>query len=333
MLVALTIGVMETGFRVYYFGVDALIRAARYSPADAWDRGMLDRNVSPSLGWRLQPDLDLIYKGARFTTNSHGFRSPEVTVTKPEGVLRIAIMGRSITMGSGVSDQEVYTARLQAMLNEHEPGRYQVLNFAVGGYNQLQMSEVFESRIKRFEPDLVIIPEATKTFRMHLPLEPVPLPILKWSDLKRYLRHLFFYRALRKAFGNWMRNNVSHDWGERARRSSNNPVPRIRSVDVVSQFIEQRADDGIPVVVVLLLRTHWDPAQTHQTERVRQIRKWVNRQPNASFINTDRPLRSQMEPADYIFYGDEHPNAKIHDLYAQIIYENLEPILILHGLR
>lgn len=108
--------------------------------------------------WELvAPNVRGIFKGAYYRTNSAGFRGPELPLAKASDVFRIAITGDSVTMGSGVREEEAYPARLEALLNERRGDRrYEVLNLGIGGLN----GEVAVLRLEQigmpFDPDILV---------------------------------------------------------------------------------------------------------------------------------------------------------------------------------
>src|SRR5262245_64249912 len=82
------------------------------------------------------PGVQGIYSGAFYRNNSAGFRGRDYEKPKPPGVFRIVIAGDSVTMGSGVEDDEAYPALLERALEaRHEPRRYEVLNLGLIGLN------------------------------------------------------------------------------------------------------------------------------------------------------------------------------------------------------
>jgi lysophospholipase L1-like esterase len=62
------------------------------------------------------------------STNSRGYRGPEVTQRPAAGVTRVVCVGDSITFGHGVGDDEPYPAVLQRLLDDH--GSFEVINVA-----------------------------------------------------------------------------------------------------------------------------------------------------------------------------------------------------------
>lgn len=109
----------------------------------------------------LKPSFTVSDSGKTFTTNRFGLRGPEITEKKPKGVIRIAVLGASYEMGSGVSDEEVFTAILSTELNKklNESGkniRVEILNFSVGAYHLPQYAWLCDHSLFRFEPDIVL---------------------------------------------------------------------------------------------------------------------------------------------------------------------------------
>jgi len=63
------------------------------------------------------------------SSNSKGFRGPEILDPLPEGTVRVVCLGDSITFGHCVEDEETYPAVLQELLSRQ--GRFEVVNGGV----------------------------------------------------------------------------------------------------------------------------------------------------------------------------------------------------------
>lgn len=75
------------------------------------------------------------YRGALYTTNSRGFRGPEIAIPKPRGIFRIAALGDSYAMGSGVRYEEAYPERAARSLARTPDGRQvEAINLAIAGW-------------------------------------------------------------------------------------------------------------------------------------------------------------------------------------------------------
>jgi lysophospholipase L1-like esterase len=87
-------------------------------------------------------------------------RDREYGVAKPPGVTRICVLGDSVAFGFGsrpIAQGHTFPALLERRLEAASPGRIQVLNFAVVGYNAEQETIVLERKALAFEPDLVLL--------------------------------------------------------------------------------------------------------------------------------------------------------------------------------
>ncbi len=113
---------------------------------------------NPRLVYELIPNRSGMFQGVLFQTNSHGMRWPETTIDKREGTWRIAALGDSTMFGWGVEQEQAYPAVLEKALNSAGDSRhYEVLNFAVPGYNTAIEAEVYKRRAAAFDPDLILI--------------------------------------------------------------------------------------------------------------------------------------------------------------------------------
>jgi hypothetical protein len=77
----------------------------------------------------------------------------------PPGTCRIALLGSSPEMGSGVSDDQVWEKILEDRLNRENDrkriSQYEILNFSVGGHSLLERLKLLETKVLSFDPDIV----------------------------------------------------------------------------------------------------------------------------------------------------------------------------------
>jgi hypothetical protein len=113
------------------------------------------------LWYELKPSYSGTFKRAAFSTNRWGMRDRDYELAKPAGTYRIALAGASYDMGSGVADGQDYGSVLEDHLNTAKPGdrysRFEVLNFAVGGYSMLEQAVISETKIIPFKPDMLLV--------------------------------------------------------------------------------------------------------------------------------------------------------------------------------
>lgn len=128
----------------------------------AW---MLMDSENPVLWKKVKPNHEQVYDGLMIRipatvirTNSQGFRDDEWELRKPERTYRIAVLGDSMAFGLGVEQDEPFPAILEGLLNGQQGDlTYEVLNFAVPGYNTAAEVELFRETGRMYGPDLVIL--------------------------------------------------------------------------------------------------------------------------------------------------------------------------------
>jgi hypothetical protein len=117
------------------------------------------------LGSELVPNSRITFLGQPLTTNQWGMRDRERTRAKPDGVYRIAMLGPSHVMGSGVGDDETIARLLEEKLNaspELRGMRYEVLNFGVAAYALTNQLAMLQDRVLSFAPDAVFVVDSPR---------------------------------------------------------------------------------------------------------------------------------------------------------------------------
>lgn len=338
---SLTIVLIVAGFlaaematRVALFGLDALVHPLRYSPRPNTLTDLAAPNADPVLTYRLNPGARGYFKGQRFSVNDDGFRGGPVAPAKPAGVFRIASLGASITMGAGVADQEVYSAALAELLNGVVPGRFEVINASVGGYSARQIAVLYDQHVAKYRPDLVLFPVFYSGYQALDDAVPVSYPPLQSfvparTDLRGYLLDSFLYQGLRETARAWLNSRLAVDWPVRGR-----PVPKAPPTiaDELAKFVAQRHAEGVPVCLLVLHRINEEPPPSDARYRHR-IEEWVHAHPGSCLIDTVPALRGEVGIDDRVYWGDNHPNARVHGLYAKEIFRALTNAGLLPGDR
>lgn len=115
-------------------------------------------DVDERLGWVMRPHQHTFTIDKPVTTNSLGFRSPEIPSRKGPGVLRVLCLGDSQTFGNGVAQDRTYAARLQARMAAREGAPpVEVINTGVQGWDPVQEVDLLERVTPLMEPDVVIL--------------------------------------------------------------------------------------------------------------------------------------------------------------------------------
>lgn len=160
-----TLGVIEVGL--------ALLGAATPNPPIyPGERAAADApSVDPRIGWKLPPLRSITEStpaySVSYRSNRQGFRSRR-DFARPTRKRRIAFLGDSYTMGSGVEDEETFAHLIQQRLR-----KTQSYNFGIGGFGVDQMWQTLRHYALDVEPDLVVLsfirpnlPRALSAYRM-----------------------------------------------------------------------------------------------------------------------------------------------------------------------
>jgi len=118
---------------------------------------MIRPHINQRIIYILRPDLDIFYQGVRATTNSSGWREGEHPKKKLEHTIRVVGIGDSVMFGWGVEENRRYMDVLERKLNENFPEHnWEVLVFAVPGYNLVMEVEILKQEALGYNPDLIV---------------------------------------------------------------------------------------------------------------------------------------------------------------------------------
>jgi D-alanyl-lipoteichoic acid acyltransferase DltB (MBOAT superfamily) len=126
----------------------------------SWERCWAMHPIDGYPDYELMPNKHVWFKGTMMTTNRWGMRDRDYEKAKPAGTYRIALLGASHPMGTGVEDDQVFDNVAEDRLTREAAGgeytRYEILNFSVGGFGPLQMLADMDRRVFEFEFDALI---------------------------------------------------------------------------------------------------------------------------------------------------------------------------------
>ncbi len=108
--------------------------------------------------FRLIPNLDTCFKGARLRTNAEALRAERsYDRGRQAGADRILLLGDSQAFGWGVSYGQTVGAQLARELESRGRDRVEVINVAVPGYNTYQQAALLESVGSDYAPDCILV--------------------------------------------------------------------------------------------------------------------------------------------------------------------------------
>lgn len=146
--VFLAVLILEIGLRFLLGNID-IVKTVRHPPDG--------RCIA------LAPNTTTNYTGTlgkvspvKHNVNRFGYRGKPLPQKKPEGTLRIAVLGDSFAFGQGVEDNQTIPYYLEQALNKKAESRVEVLNFGVPGYNFGDFEPQFALFAFKWHPDLVL---------------------------------------------------------------------------------------------------------------------------------------------------------------------------------
>ncbi len=342
----LTLAVAEATLR--FIGVDRV--KFQEKPRTGWVN--VPENVwvehHPVLGWYPQKNKTALLESANFPqiivhTNSAGFRGVrEYAIEKPEGTIRIAVLGDSFPFGFGVQDGDAFPSLL-----ESKDGTLETLNLAVPGYGIDQIYLSYREVVRKFQPDIVLIgifPEdfwrCTRSFadsghvKPYFSLSPkgglvlhnVPVPppfslnqdqfppLLEQNRLQKILSKSVLYRLAKKPLIKLAKNmrlidpNYTEEW--------------LVGRAILAALIREVRQDGATPVLLLMPPQDWAQS-ARKTSLERSILRFADRE-KVGLINL-KPAFNDAVAKDgldtYYIKNDWHWTPKGHALAARAIME------------
>lgn len=275
---------------------------------DIWET-KASRSVNDFLLIELTPNYRIEFKTNVLTTNRWGMRDRDYEQKKPPGTYRFALLGGSIDMGSGVPDQGTYENLTEDRLNHENTTatvkKFEILNFAVGGYDEVRNARLCDTRVLDFQPDAVMIVSHTGDAKRTVDR------FIDIVDRRVDLQYDFIKELVRKTGV-----HAGMDHSEAKKRL----LPYSRDLlQWAYGLIAQRCKEHNIVPVWLYI-----PAPTR--ENAPGELEWVqNTVHGMGYVMID--LSNIYAHHDYrklqIAPWDEHPNQEGHELIANALYEKL----------
>ena len=110
----------------------------------------------PMIGHEHGPDREAQLMGVKVTTDTKGQRDRETPYERTPGVLRIAMVGDSLTMGWGVPYEALFSTRIEK-LYEEKGIKAEAVNLGVGNWNTVQEVRHFLTKGHKYNPDIVVL--------------------------------------------------------------------------------------------------------------------------------------------------------------------------------
>lgn len=297
---------LELSARVYLFGLAGLDPRRVDSVKPLWETPFLRRSPIPGLAYEFKPNQEGFYQLVRLRTNSRGLRDDEYSLEKPASTFRVAVMGSSFTVPSGVAIEDAFHSRLEERLSaEFAPTRYEFINFAVDAHRPSQILQMLEHRALAYDPDLILVGATPGSVRLLLQRWDAPPFELRSSPVTHPVFDSFLLRLV-----------------ELRRRAEPPTFPgrvpaRTPHPTAIQRFGEIRARTQIPLVIVRLAISPTEPVP-YEVAAERDARDV-----GLYYVDTRGAFRGTDAREFWIHKLNPHPNARAHARFADVVDEFL----------
>jgi D-alanyl-lipoteichoic acid acyltransferase DltB (MBOAT superfamily) len=265
---------------------------------------------SDALQSELRPLSSTVFKGGVLRTNRWGMRDREYERTAPPDTHRIAVLGQSYVMGSGVNDGEPFEALIEDRLNREHTGvsgkRYELLNFAVPTYSLMQDAIMMENgRVGQFSPDVILLvghPSDLRTLTTYL-----------WREIQ-FGRPPLESDVASRIDEAQITQGMSNDEATRRLRPHSEPLARLALGRIAAEA--RRLGARLVFALIPLPAERMNPAE--KASILREAR-------DAGFdiIDMEGVYGDRNPDLLTLSVADRHPNAEGHRVIAERLYGEL----------
>ncbi len=307
LLLAVFVAV-EQSIRFWMFGADSFSYHKMDSIGSLRNAGFLQSSSDPVILYELKPNLDSYYNLVDFRTNSRGLRDREYPLEKPDGAYRVAVIGGSYTMPSGIAIENAYHSLLEERLNRENPGRsYEFINFAVGGYATKNKLATLRRKVFDYRPDLILfvldgtkLADETGTKRSFVPKE------RQTNFFRSFAWQLFLRSPLVARF-----SSERESYLEKQRKS-------LAKLDgELAELAEISRAHATPICVVEL-------DHDSSSEPLAEAVGAMVLENGLHFANTVPAFRGTRLAEFGVDKLDPHPNPTAHRIFAEVLYAELK---------
>lgn len=302
---------LEQGFRCWLFGWKAFDIEALRNNVPINNAGFMVQSPFDDIYWALKPNLDLSFKLARLTTNSHGLADREYPLEKPANSYRIAVLGDSYSMSSGVDTDKSFHALLETRMNKEGKQFYEIINFAVGGFGLERYNATLEHIVPTWRPDAILLGYCGFNDQQALPPKTGSVPIFNPP----------------RADGFW--TSYVYQYLEMLRNEKKSMQDRSGMVltDKNLEFIDRELGNtrrlansikpGMPVLLAYL------DNREHSAQDLQRIESIANNY-NIEFVDTSSQFKGTSIDDYSIHLLDSHPDSRAQEMFANTLFDYIQ---------
>ncbi|MDI1265547.1 MAG: SGNH/GDSL hydrolase family protein [bacterium] len=274
------------------------------------------RDLRPDVGHRHRPNREAQLMGVKVRTNALGFRGPQIGETATTGVVRIAFVGDSITLGWGVAEQETFAHQVIDML-VRQGRKVEGFNLGIGNYNTPQELALFLETGARLRPDIIVLSYFIND------AEPMPdYPVQNWLNMNSAAWIVLSYRfdSLLRRFGELP------DWKKYYRDLYQADAQGWKETqEAIKQFSSAARELGTALIVFNIpeLRELKPYPFADVTDKIRAVVEGED----VTFVDL-LPAVEALDPSSlWVTVPDPHPNGRANAAFGRQIAKEILPLV------
>jgi len=152
--------------------------------------------------WEPNPGAGKVIDGIEYRVNTQGFRDYEYTKARDDGVLRIAVIGDSLTYGYTELEDTYPNIMERELRIDFKKEEVEVLNFGIEGTDSQHQLRLLEERVLDYSPDIVVLGYCLNDIRF-LDINPVVLWFIENINFLDYfiVKSINAFRFMRARLG------------------------------------------------------------------------------------------------------------------------------------
>jgi hypothetical protein len=311
------------------FGWQAFDVAALRNNVPVNNAGIMRQSAFDDIYWELLPNLDTSFKMAHLHTNSAGLADQDYPLVKPANTYRIAVLGDSYSMASGVNTDKSYHALLEHWMNQPAVDKktvgthYEFINFAVGGFGLERYNATLAHKVAAWQPDAILLGYCG--FNDHMALPPATGKVPRFNPPRAdgfWMSYVLAYMDLKK---NDMKNrDASNQQGAVSRQKNTIPfaLNETHFAFIERELTKTRAladtiKPGMPIVLAYLDNR---PHAANDLQTLAALAKKTG----MDFVDTSEQFADKDLDTYSIQLLDSHPNEKAQRLFADTLFTSIK---------
>lgn len=262
---------------------------------------------NPRLGHEHINNASAVLQSIEIKTNNFGMRGNQILSKKEKN--RILFLGSSITLGWGVSQEDIMTEKLSEMLNDEE-NSYEVLNAGIGNYNTSRYVELYLSKLHELKPDSIVIQyfvndaESLKSGGGNWLLRNSQLAVTLMIAVNRLI-----YSGDESSLINHYKNVYANN-GEGFKEME-------RSIERLSEYAKKNN-----LKLFLVMTPDFHNLIDYPFSFIHSKMKGIASKNNIEFLDLLPYFKGISKEEIWAMPGDPHPNKKGHEIMASAIKDN-----------